>query len=1223
MRSLLKYLLNNTWAGLLILVCILVAGYWASPFVDQTSCLFCNSVKVDALPEMGANQQIVFAEWLGQDSEAIDNMLAKPLSLHFTGVPGLKTVRSHAMAGHCSIYLIFEENIDFWSARKAVTDRFEAIEPSNFPPGVALSLGPPSTATGQIFWYTLEGRAADGSQGGLDEYSKYNAQVDLVGPMLDSIPGVAEVAAIGAGPSHFMVMPRHERLLQKGIQLQALQDSLVKAQKSIASMQLSEDEKRSLMWRIPVGTFNGAQVELHEVAELHKSYPHRHSILMKSGVLAVGGVLSLEKGADARQVLDAIHAKVAEINARGLIKTYVIGRQKEYTLQIIPFYDRSTFIEGSLSTLSDSLGLEILVTLIVILILAFNFRESILITGMLPLAVLFCFAMMKILNWEANIVALSGIAIAIGTMVDMAIVIQENIEAHLKKHASNPDFRAIILEACLEVNTAVFTAVATTILSFLPIFFLSNSEGQLFQPLAFTKTFALLGALLISVFLLPMLNVWVIANFRGEVKFLRRILPFSVIGIVVSALFFGSTYFIEGLIFVLSSISILALAPMLKSRLSMRTNPFNNSIFLVLLILGLAFLFGKLWMPLGAASNLWLNVVVSGAVIGFMMLGFWMFMQAYPLFLRWSLRNKGLFLMLPLLAVFSGLLIWQGFAGVFGGIAGLGDALGLHVKESRFWDAASTRHPGMAGEFMPPMDEGDLLLMPTLPATASMSQIAGSLKAIELRLQAIPELELIVGKAGRARSALDPAPLNMLEIMLRVKPEYAIDSNGNVQRQWRSQVHNKKELHEWILRAAYLPKVNNSPILQPIETRLLMLQTGVQARMAIKILGQDAQAIAQFAHAVAEELAAYAGLQQQSIFVDEAIAEESYSFSANPKHLSKFGITIGEIESQVASKTTGLFLEDLSNSETEFNIMVRDWNAKPKSYAELAGIPIILPSGSTLPLDSLVELKMNKAPKMLRRENGALVSYVLFEKEPGRDDRALASNLKTYLEEKIRTGAIKLPNDTHFSLTGDFENEIRAKDRLKILIPISILLIFMILYLQFRSFKIAGIVLSGVLVAFSGGFWMLWLYAQPWWLDFGILNGQIRDALAVEPVNLSIAVWVGFIALFGIATEDGVVLGTYIQQMLNTKRLENVADLHERILEAGQRRIRPCLMTVATTLIALLPILTSTGQGADIMRPMAIPLFGGMTMALLTLFVVPVLYAALEERKLKRRKDAA
>jgi Cu(I)/Ag(I) efflux system membrane protein CusA/SilA len=1224
-----KFLIENKLIAVLILVLFVGWGTVNAPFNLDTGFLPNNPVAVDAIPDIGENQQIVFTNWSGRSPQDIEDQITYPLTTFLLGIPGVKTIRSSSMFGFSSIYIIFEEDIEFYWSRSRILEKLNSLPNGLLPDDIMPSLGPDATGLGQVFWYTLEGRDEDGNiTGGWDLHELRRIQDYYVKYALSSSRGVSEVASIGGYIQEYQVDVNPELLRQYNIGLKDVVKAVKESNKDIGAQTLEINQVEYLVRGLGyiksisdienavVVSENYHSIRIKDIGKVSLGPAARRGILDKEGAEVVGGVVVARYGANPMEVITNVKAKINELSAGLPNKVLSDGRTSQVT--IVPFYDRSELIKETLGTLKEALNLEILITILVIVIMVFNLKASILISSLLPVAVLMVFIAMKLFNVDANIVALSGIAIAIGTMVDVGIILSENIIRHLEEADKKLSINTIVYNATVEVSGAIVTAVMTTIISFIPVFTMIGAEGKLFRPLAFTKTFALTASLIIALFLIPPF-----AAFLFRKKSIKKSLTFAInlalISIGVIAFLYG--YWLGLILIAFGVIGLLKVHNKI-------TNKLANWINIIVSILTIVMLLVEYWRPLGLDKSIFLNLVFV-SIICFGLLGvFTLFKSYYTRILRWCLENKLLFLSIPTALVISGVFIMK----------------------------------NTGKEFMPSLNEGSFLLMPTSMPHAGVTENKRVLQQLDMAVAGIPEIKTVVGKAGRTTSALDPAPLSMYENIIQYKSEYMLDENGIRQRykinsdneyvlkngmslraeeyavwkslntrqqliededgvfyrNWRPEIKSPNDIWKEIIRVTKLPGVTSAPKLQPIETRLVMLQTGMRSPMGIKVKGQNLKQIEAFGIQLEDVLKEVDGVKANAVFADRIVGKPYLLIDIDREKIARYGISIKDVQDVLKVAVGGMVLTETIEGRERYGVRVRYPRELRANPSDLKNIYIPVGKGNQVPLSELATIRYEQGPQVIKSEDTFLVGHVLFDKLDGFAEVSVVENAQALIQQKIDSGDLIVPKGINYKFTGTYENQLRAEETLSIVVPLALAIIFLILYFQFRSVTTSLMVFTGIAVAFSGGFIMIWLYGQDWFLNFNFLGENVRDLFQMHPINLSVAVWVGFIALFGIATDDGVVMATYLTQTFERNIPENKKEVRAAVVEAGEKRIRPCLMTTATTILALLPILTSTGRGSDIMIPMAIPSFGGMLIALITLFVVPVLYSWKKEFQLKK-----
>ena len=1270
LSNIIKFFLENKLVTFLLLALFITWGVITSPFNWQTGILPNDPVPVDAIPDIGENQQIVYTEWPGRSPQDIEDQITYPLTTSLLGIPGVKTIRSNSIFGVSSIYIIFEEGKEFYWTRTRILEKLNSLPAGTLPEGVNPALGPDATALGQVYWYTLEGRDKDGNPaGGWDPQELRTLQDFFVRYALTSAKGVAEVASIGGFVKEYQVDIDPNAMKAYGVNINQIISAVKNSNLDIGARTIEFNKVEYLVRALGyvksledleasvVVVRNNVPIRLKDVANITYGPATRRGGLDKDGVEAVGGVVVARYGENPLTVIEALKDKIKEVSTGLPSKTLDDGTVSKVT--IIPFYDRTGLIYETLGTLEEALSLEILISIIVVIILVMNLRASFLISSLLPIGVLMTFIVMRNFGVDANIVALSGIAIAIGVMVDVGVVFTENIVRHLdepeNKGARGQKLTSVIYTAATEVAPAVITALTTTVVSFLPVFAMEAAEGKLFRPLAFTKTFAMISAFIIGILFIPAL-----ANLVFSIRFDRkktRIFWNSLLiaGAIVLMIMSGSWI---AIILILVGINNL-LEFLWKENQKKYTNYINIALTLIVVVYYLT----HLWMPMGAQNSFLVNFLFVAAII-VVVLGILMsVVHYYKSILNWALNNKWKFLSIPIFFIVLGITTWTGFNNIFGFVNKGFNVVGIDLKETSGWKALSSTFPGFGKEFMPTLDEGSFLLMPTTMPHSGVQENIEVIRMLDLKVNSIPEVESVVGKWGRVNSALDPAPISMYENVINYKPEFMLDEkghrirfkmdkegkyvlknggafdpetgdlssiskqdlvedkNGEYFRQWRKHINSPDDIWQEIVKNSKIPGLTSAPKLQPIQTRLVMLQTGMRAPMGIKVYGPDLESIEKTGMAIENILKEVEGVQAASVFADRVVGKPYLELKIKRDVIARYGLTIKGLQTVLSSAIGGMTLSTTVEGRERFPIRVRyarEYRDDPES---LKAILIPTPAGAQVPLGELVDVIYTRGPQLIKSEDTFLVGYVIFDKLKNYAEVDVVENAQKVLNEKIDRGELIIPKGVTYRFTGNYENQERATKRLLIVIPLSLIVIFLILYFQFRSVVVSSMVFTGIFVAFAGGFLMIWLYGQGWFMNFSLSGINMRDLFQMHTINMSVAVWVGFIALFGIATDDGVIMGTYLNQVFDKRKPQTRNDVREAVVEAGSKRVRPAMMTAATTIIALIPVLTSTGKGSDIMVPMAIPSFGGMILQVMTMFVVPILYSMWKEGQIKRIKS--
>ncbi len=1236
-------------------------GRWA--FLER------DPVAVDALPNLGENQQIVYVEWPGRSPQDVEDQITYPLAVALLGVPGVRTVRSFSMFGFASVYVLFEEDVEFYWSRSRILEKLSSLPGGTLPVGVKPSLGPDATGLGQVFWYTLEGLNPEGEViGGWDLHELRSVQDWTVRYSLAAAEGISEVASIGGYVQEYQIDVDPDAMRAYGVTLTDIVNAVRHSNLDVGARSVEINRVEYLirargflssltdLERTVVHVVDNVPIYVKDVAHVALGPALRRGALDKAGAEAVGGVAVVRFGSNPLEAIQNLKAKIDTIQpgmpARAVFDTDVAwGRTVETfaaekgivelanreglsiedawvswlrshpkqawpawvdlsQVSVVPFYDRTQLIGETLQTLEDALIAEILVTALVILVMVLHLPSSLLIGLLLPLSVGATFCLMKFAKVEANIVALAGIAIAIGTMVDMGIVITENILRRLQDASPEESKTEVVRSATVEVGGAIITSVATTILSFLPVFSLTAAEGKLFKPLAYTKTFALFSALVLALTLLPPACVLLFGKKREGGRGWRRGLHAALAGAGgIFCLFFAPPI---GIALIGWGLFIF-FAPRFSTLVRGSASTLLHLAFGALVLVVLS----RSWMPLGPTTEFAENLGFVAAVCGTVIAVFLLFRWAYPSVLGFALERKLWALALPGLLCLTGAFAWFGF-----------ERIGAPVRpvlgNTLLWSKASQIFPGLGSEFLPEFDEGSFLFMPSIMPHGSIGEAFEVLSEQDKAIAAIPEVESVVGKIGRVESALDPAPIGMIETIVRYTSEYGEDENGAAVRLWRDHIETPDDIWNEVLAAANLPGTTSAPKLHPIEGRIVMLQSGLRAPMGIKIKGPDLATIDAFGLELERHLRNAPGVARDAVQADRIVGKPYIEIELDREALARHGLHISIVQEVIEVGIGGKRLTTTVEGRERYPVRVRYARETRDNIERLKRILIPTTQGPQIPLSQLASLRFVRGPQTIKSEDTFPVGYVIFDKLAGWAETDVVAGSREYLQERIDDGTLHLPTGVSYEFAGSYENELHARQTLSVVVPLSLLLVFVVLYLQFRSSVTALIVFSGVAVAWSGGFLILWFYGLGGAGDWNLFGQPLSELFSLGPQNLSVAVWVGFLALFGIATDDGVVLATYLRQSFQKTRPDSIAAIRRATLEAGKRRIRPCLMTTASTLLALLPVLTTNQRGAELLIPMALPSFGGMLIALSTVLVVPVLFCWWEELRLtvwERRQD--
>ncbi|MEF2684758.1 MAG: efflux RND transporter permease subunit [Parabacteroides johnsonii] len=1236
LNKIIRYFLENRVITILILVLVVIWGLSTSPFNWHGGIIPRNPIPVDAIPDIGDNQQIVATEWMGRSPKDIQDQITYPLTASLLGIPGVKSIRSSSMFGMSFIYIIFDDNIEFYWSRSRILEKLNSLPPGTLPEGVQPALGPDATALGQIYWYTLEGRdpATGKPTGGWNAEELRTLQDYYVKYSLSAAEGVSEVASAGGFVKEYQVELNPEAMRAFNVSVMDIMSAIKKSNLDIGAetMEINKVEylirglgyikNVSDLEKAVVTVRDGVPVRISDIAFVNIGPGTRRGGLDKEGVEAVGGVVIARYGSNPLEVINNVKDKIKEM-APGLPqKTLQDGTVSKVT--VVPFYDRTGLIKETIGTLETSLSHEILICIIVIIVLVLNLRASVVIASMLPIAVLSTFIIMRYTGIAANIVALSGIAIAIGVMVDVGVVFVESIIRYMEM-PENKGIRKgkamvnLIYKAVSEVSGAIATAMITTIVSFLPVFAMEAQEGKMFSPLAYTKTYALASAFVLGLILLPTLS-YILFSVRIDSKPIRKILNYILVaaGLLLSVLY--------------GSIPALGLTAVgLNNLLAHRwKKPGTGNYINIGIALAVATYFlAEEWLPMGPQKGIFINLLFVAGCIATILSLLWLLVIYYERILRWCLDNRWKFMLLPAVTILFGILIWK----------------------------------RIGQEFMPSLNEGSFLLMPTSMPHTGIEQNLNYIEALDKRLAAIPEVETAIGKWGRVNSALDPAPAQMFENTINYRPEYILnedgkrerfkvnrkgeyvlksggtynpadgfrlipadslipDRKGDYFRQWRPEIKNTNDIWQQIVNITHLPGLTSAPKLQPIEARLVMLSTGMRAPMGLKIYGPDLETIEQSGKAIEQALKDVPSVIPSSVFYDRAVGAPYLEIKLNRDNMARYGVNVEDLQEILSATVGGMILTKTVEGRERFPVRLRYARELRDNPETLSMLLVPTATGAQIPLKELADIEYARGAQMIQSENTFLVGYVIFDKKQGKAEVDVVKEATKVIEDKIRNGELELAKGVSYKFAGNYEQQERATARLMIVVPLALLIVLLVLYFQFKTITASLIHFSGVFVAFAGGFILLWLYGQDWFMNFSLAGVNMRDLFQMHTINLSVAVWVGFIALFGVATDDGVLMGTYIHHVFLEKNPQTKHDIREAVVTAGLKRVRPAAMTTATTLIALLPVLTSTGKGADIMVPMAIPTFGGMLIQSMTMFVVPVFQCWWRERLLKKEEKA-
>ncbi len=992
---------------------------------------------IDAIPDLSDNQVIVFTDWPGHGPQEVEDQVTYPLTTNLQGLAGVRVVRSQSAFGFSMVYVIFEDDVDLYFARTRVLERMSLVSKS-LPAGVVPTLGPDATGVGHVFWYTVESptHSLRDLRTLQDWFIRYQ---------LNSVPGVAEVASVGGHVQQYQIDVNPNRLRAYNLPLSAVVNAVRDSNLNVGGNVLESNgawlivrgvgliQSVDDVKRIVIGASNGVPVYVEQVADVQLGNPFRVASLVKGTNEAVGGVVVARTGVNTKAVIDAVKARIAQI-APGL----------PAGVTVVPFYDRSELIEQAVGTLRTALFEEIALVTLAHVIFLMHFRSILIVTLPLPLAVLMSFLGMYYAGISSNIMSLAGIAIAIGVLVDAGIVVTENAFRFVEQRGVDPRDRSRVWETVREstrlVGRPVFFSMAIILLAFIPVFALTGQEGKLFHPLAFTKTFAVLAATVISVTLVP----------------------------VLCSLLLGGRFHAE------------------------EANP---------LMRGLR----------------------------------WLYQPA----LETALRHR-------LLTIVAAALLFVG-------------ALALTAR--------------IGSEFMPALNEGDLMFMPIADPSISLEQNTEIAARQNATLLKFPEVEYVVAKVGRAETSTDPAPLNMTETIVHLKPRA----------QWRDGM-TLDRLRGEMSQAVQLPGVSNIWTM-PIINRIDMLTTGIRSEVGVKIFGNDLRILEDLGRKVADAIRRVPGAS--NVYPEQVTSGQYLNVEVDRTAAARYGIGVGDIQQVVENAVGETTLTMTIEGRERFPVRVRyapQYRADPQALGSV--VLVASPNGTQVPLGQVAHIQHARGPAMISSENGLLLATVLLNVQ-GRDVGGFVRDARSSVARDV-----PLPAGYYIDWSGQWENEERARQRLQIVLPMVLLVIFTLLYFTYHSVAEAAHVLLAVPFALTGGVYLLWLLGY----------------------NFSVAVWVGFIALFGTAVQTGVVMVIYLEEAVERKRHELAGALtrqalRDAVVEGALLRLRPKVMTVSTVIAGLLPIMWSTRVGAEVMKPLATPVLGGMVSSLVhVLIVTPVIF---------------
>ncbi len=1003
---------------------------------------------IDAIPDLSDVQVIIFTEYPGQAPQVVEDQVTYPLTTAMLAVPYAKVVRGYSFFGLSFVYIIFEDNTDLYWARSRVLEYLNYVS-NRLPQGVTPTLGPDATGVGWVYEYVLDGGDEYDLQQ-LRSIQDWYLRYELTG-----VPGVAEVASIGGYVKQYQVEIDPNKLLAYNIPIQKVKMAIKRSNNDVGGklVEMGETEymvrglgyikNKEDIENIPLGVdANGTPVLIKQVANVNIGPELRRGLAEWNGEGdAVGGVIVMRYGENALKTIELVKKKLKELE-KGLPEGVTIHAA----------YDRSSLIERAIENLRDKLFEESLVVALVSIVFLLHLRSALVAILTLPLGILMAFMVMNTMGLNANIMSLGGIAIAIGAMVDAAIVMIENAHKHIERSDGTKDHWQLIIEASKEVGPALFYSLLIITLSFLPVFTLQAQEGRLFKPLAFTKTFSMAAAALLALTVVPV--------FMG--------------------------YFIRGRI------------------MPEEKNPINR--FLI-----------RIYRPV------------------------------IHLVLRFKWTTVFIAIVILLVSV-------------------------LPLEK-------------IGSEFMPPLNEGDLLYMPTTDPGISITKARELLQQTDKIIMSFPEVDHVFGKIGRAETATDPAPLSMIETTITLNPPET----------WREGLTIEKLVEE-LDAAIQFPGLTNAWTM-PIKTRIDMLSTGIKTPVGIKIMGPDLQVLSDLGQEIAAVVKDIPGTL--SVFPDKTVGGNFFDFEIDREEAARYGLTVGDVQDVIMSAIGGMNVTSTVEGLERYPVNVRYSRELRDNFSALKRVLVPTPTGAQIPLSYLADITIRKGPPVIKSENARRTAWLYVDLR-GIDVGTYVKNAKKIVEE-----AVEFPEGYSLVWSGQYEYMERAQKRLQVVVPITLVIIFLLLYFNFKNIQESIIVMLSLPFSLVGGIWFLYFLGY----------------------NFSVAVIVGFIALAGVAAETGVVMLIYLdhafQDMKLKGRMRSLQDLYEAIIIGAVERVRPKMMTVTAIMAGLLPIMWGHGTGSQVMKRIAAPMVGGMiSSTILTLIVIPAIYYLWKSREVRNMATA-
>lgn len=1227
----LSFVIRNTFLTLAVALALAAAGVWGW-----------RHVPVDAIPDLSDNQVIVWAEWPGKSPQDMDQQVTSRLARELQGLPGVQTVRGMSLYGASYLYVIFEERRDLYECRTRVLERLSQVQ-GLLPAGVNARLGPDATAMGQVYAFALQGpRSVEEKRYVLDQ---------IVVPALRAVPGVAEVAPAGGMVREYQIDVDPLRLEEQGLTLEMLMMAVQNAGRDVGAMSVEQSGVETMIRGVGFirsvedvenvvvrgDRMKGAGLRLGDIADVHLGGQFRQGLLADGYQEHVGAIIGMRVHEDPKTVINAVKQRLLDLQP-------TLAREQ---LSAVSFYDRSQLIRETTATVTDTLQEAVITTVIVVVAFLLHVRASLAVAVSLPLGMLFTFLVMHVFGVGANIMSLAGIAIAIGVMVDFGIIMTENITQHLvdlqekcrregramPTSPFNEEITDTVVHAAQEVARPLLTSAATTVIGFLPIFALTDQAGRLFEPLALTKSLAISGAVLFGTLLVPVLCRLLLPPWH-----VRKPVLFALAGIAAGVAF--GWFIRDGWTM-----------PMEYGRWALTIPGWLFAPLFALLVASAVWRIGR-----ERLVNYEENPMSHAIHVAYE----WAYARIQ--------RHKVTFTLTIATMALGGYLLGAGWTTISWPLRKVFALAGADISRTTLDQRMTKLFPGVGSSFLPPLDEGSLLFMPSIPASGGLGETQRIMLQQNRLIESVPEVASVMGKMGRAETALDPAPLGMIETVVLLKP-YAEWPTHEITRADGTVEHRPRTLAEVRATLAAITEIPGvAPSwLQPIETRVVMLSTGIRSLIALQVLGDDSDALERFAEA-AEKI-----IQPTPGAVDVQMQREGgkpyAEIRLDPAKLARFGLSNEQVMRTVESALGGMAVTYSVEGALRYPVRVRYARERRDDADELlqlqvpaaAGhgavpltnllaiptvhvlelaesgddaatlqmrLPLVhqrnftiltprraeltIPAGGELPREIASELAAGRAkvsatrpseagltytigPMAIRSEGGKRTQYVLLNAR-GRGEVEVVNEADARLRQALADGRLTMPAGATYRWVGRYEQKIKADKTLSAIIAVSMLVMVVLIYIGTRSWLITAIIIgANASVTTAGGFFFVWLWGA----------------------EMTTAVVVGFLVLLGVMFNDGILLGTYIQEQFKTHP-GTMDEVHRRVFLAGLRRRRPAIMTNATAMLSLIPVLWSTGRGSELMVPMVLPVVGGMIFDIVSLFSVPVFYTWYWERRLAR-----